>query len=89
VLLDGTGRTAFDVFAPLGYGVWPPHEWPRGNTVRETFRLVVPASLRPGTYDLYLRVFDDARPSIRPSMPSDEEIVRRRYLVPLGPVTVR
>ena len=34
----------------LGYGIFPPNDWPDGVPVRETYHLLIPDDLPPGTY---------------------------------------
>jgi len=34
----------------LGYGIFPPSDWPQGTLVRETYHLLIPDDLTPGTY---------------------------------------
>ena len=56
LLQDETGRTGFTVARHLGYLVYPAADWPPDSTVRETYRMVIPAHVRPGVYALGLRV---------------------------------
>jgi hypothetical protein len=52
VLRDGQGRVAYEHTRNLGYALYPAHEWPAYAPVAETVRLVAPAGLAAGRYDL-------------------------------------
>jgi hypothetical protein len=78
----------FAVFHQIGYGVWPPQEWPRGNTVRETFRLVVPSDVPPGTYQVGFRLLEQSETSLQLSTSADEELRQHQGVVLLGSVRV-
>jgi len=88
LMFSDDGRPALEALRPLGYGVWPAHEWLPGNAVRETFYLVVPRDVRPGTYEVCLRLCEGGPGGLALSAPSDEDIRRRNGLVLLGRVTV-
>jgi uncharacterized membrane protein len=51
-LVDGLGRVVVDHPRPLGYGLEPPQDWTPGATMLETGRLVIPATVAPGSYRL-------------------------------------
>src|SRR5258706_1967492 len=55
-LFDDQGQSAFYRPRSLGYGVFTVGQWPAGKTVRETYRLVVPGSLAPGSYRLVMQM---------------------------------
>ena len=59
VLVDGRLREVHQATRYLGYGVYPVNDWPVGGTVRETFNLVIPLDVRPGTYRLYMRLLEE------------------------------
>ena len=52
VLRDRQGRVAYEHTRNLGYALYPAHEWPAYVPVAETVRLVAPAGLAPGRYEL-------------------------------------
>jgi len=43
-----------------GHGVYEPDLWPMGVPLRESFRVVLPASLRPGRYRVEVRVAEQS-----------------------------
>jgi hypothetical protein len=51
-LRDARGRVAYERKRNAGYAVYPLHEWPVYQPVTETVRMIVPAGLAPGRYDL-------------------------------------
>jgi hypothetical protein len=55
-LVDAAGRSVFAHPRDLGYLMWPPHLWAQNEAMRETYRLVLTDDLRPGDYDVVLRV---------------------------------
>jgi uncharacterized membrane protein len=87
-LINEAGNSVFAVSHQIGYGVWPPQEWPRGNTVRETFRLVVPSDVPPGTYRVGFRLLELSGTSMQVSTTADEETRRHQGVVLLGSVRV-
>jgi uncharacterized membrane protein len=52
VLRDGRGQTAYEHARNLGYGLYPVHDWPAYAPMAETVRLLVPAGLAAGHYEL-------------------------------------
>jgi uncharacterized membrane protein len=56
VLTDANGAPAFSLVRHLGYLIYPPYTWPVEVPVRETYRLVVPADIAPGSYTLGVRL---------------------------------
>jgi hypothetical protein len=52
MLRDGQGRIAYEHTRNVGYALYPVHEWPAYAPVAETVRLVAPAGLAPGRYEL-------------------------------------
>jgi uncharacterized membrane protein len=51
-LRDGQGRVAYEHTRNLGYALEPVHAWPAYAPVAETVRMVVPAGLAAGRYEL-------------------------------------
>ena len=104
VLQDAGGSVVFSVLRQLGYLVYPVAEWPADAPVRETYRMVIPAGVRPGVYALGLRVawwrggsararLSDPPPGNGPdaprlSEPDDPRLRDQNMIVPLGRITV-
>ena len=88
VLKDASGTAVFSLARHLGYLVYPVAEWPADTHVRETYRLVIPAHLRPGPYTLGLRVAwrRDARATL--STPDDPGLAGKDLLVDVGRFSV-
>jgi hypothetical protein len=88
VVRDEGGNTVFSLTRYLGYLVYPVTTWPADTTVRETYRMVIPSSLRPGSYALDLRVawWQAGRPVL--AQPDDPAMAERSYLVELGRITI-
>ena len=63
------GLHTFDV--PLGYGWWPPEEWPNLQTFHGKYAIGLPPKLTPGTYDVAF-VFLDDKGEVMPFL-SDED----------------
>ena len=84
VLKDVSGTAVFWLGRHLGYLLYPVAEWPADTTVRETYRLVIPAHLGPGAYTLGMRLAwrRDAGPSL--STPDDPGLAARGLVVDLG-----
>jgi uncharacterized membrane protein len=84
VLTDGAGQAVFAVARHLGYLLYPLSAWPSDTTVRESYRLVIPASVPPGEYTLGVRVawWRDNKPAL--SAPDDTTLAARRLLIDLG-----
>jgi len=51
-LRAGQGRVAYEHTRNLGYALYPAHAWPAYAPLSETVRLVAPAGLVPGRYEL-------------------------------------
>ncbi len=88
VLHDEYGHPAFDRRRQFCYTVYPVHDWPRGETVRETYNLVIPASVKPGTYILRLRVLESLRKQLRRASTTDPRLNATRGFIDLGKVRV-
>jgi hypothetical protein len=87
-LINEAGNSVFAVLHPIGYGVWPPQEWPLGNRVRETFRFVVSSEVPPGTYQVGFRLFEQSETSLQLSASADEVLRQNQGVVFLGSVRV-
>jgi hypothetical protein len=88
MLIDADGRTVFSIIRHLGYLLYPVAEWPAGVTVRETYRMVIPSHLAPGTYSLGLRVGWWREGPIALSQPDDPRLSESGLVVPLARFTV-
>jgi uncharacterized membrane protein len=56
LLSDANGAPAFSVIRHLGYLMYPPYTWPVEVPVRETYRLIIPDYVSPGSYTLGVRL---------------------------------
>ena len=70
-VVNSAGRSVAAHQRDLGYLLWPPHLWTRGEPVRENYRLVLNDGLRPGVYHVVMRVMWRAQGSAGPSAPDD------------------
>jgi hypothetical protein len=63
LLTDAKGAPAFSTIRHLGYLIYPPYTWPAEVPVRETYRLIVPDYISPGSYTLGVRLlwWDEGR----------------------------
>ncbi|MCC9078905.1 hypothetical protein FKZ61_022685 [Litorilinea aerophila] len=43
---------------PPGAGLAPTHTWPPGAVIRDPYRLMLPDTLAPGTYELHIGLYD-------------------------------
>src|SRR5438093_5392097 len=73
-----TGSGGFRLVRHLGYLLYPPIAWPRDLTVRETYRLVIPAGSAAGEYLLRMRVMGwrDRPRAATGSRPDDPSLPR-------------
>ncbi len=53
---DAREKAAFSQWRYLGYMLHPAGDWPETTMVSETYRLVIPDDIDPGTYMLGMRV---------------------------------
>jgi len=88
LLLDEYDRAAGGCLRRLGYSFYPVHDWPGGGTVRETYNLVVPMDVKPGTYTVCMRVLEEAGGELRVSLPEDEELRTSRGIIRFGKIEV-
>ena len=88
MLQNAEGSVVFSVLRHLGYLVYPVAEWPAGAPVRETHRMVIPSTVRPGVYSLGLRVAWWRGENAVASEPDDPRLEAQDMIVPLGRITV-
>lgn len=88
VLCDKYGRVAVACRRHLGYTFYPVHDWPRGDSVRETCNLVIPMDVKPGTYTLGLRVLELGGRGLRPAPSADPRLRKTNGYIRLGKVEV-
>jgi len=73
----------------LGYGVAPASSWPPDSLVRETYRIVVPPTLRPGNYALVMQVAHVSRAGSGVAVPNDPKLQEIGGYLSLGGFSVR
>jgi hypothetical protein len=88
VVVDARGRTVEDYMRYLGYLLHPAREWPETTTVRETYRMVLPDDLPPGSYALGMRVGRRKDLGQTVAEPDDPAVRAQGYLLDLGRFTV-
>ncbi|KPJ55458.1 MAG: hypothetical protein AMS16_04295 [Planctomycetes bacterium DG_58] len=88
VLYDEYGRPVHSQSRQFCYTVYPVHDWPPGQTVRETYHLVVPTTVKPGTYILRLRVLESLLKELRRASTMDPRLEATRGFIELGKVRV-
>lgn len=88
-LYDAQGRSVYYKTRYLGYGVFTADQWTTGRTVRETYRLVVPGELDPGTYRLVMQVVRRTASGAESAVPDDPRLAQLGNLILLSVVEVR
>ncbi len=88
LFVDDQGNEVFHEEAPLGYCVWPASDW-GSRSARQTFWLVVPPEVKPGTYTLCVQLCRPGREGLEPLPTSDRDVTRNYWRVPMGRVTVK
>jgi len=81
---DAAGKAAFSTMRYLGYMLHPSGTWPDTTMVRETYRLVIPDDVAPGTYMLGMRVGRKADLDQVLSEPDDPQVRAQNNVVELG-----
>lgn len=85
---DSLGRAVFSHWRHLGYMQHPIGTWPDSTPVRETYRLVVPQDVTPGTYMLGMRVGRRSEERQVLSETDDARVRAQNNVVELGRFTV-
>jgi uncharacterized membrane protein len=88
VIVDAAGNTVVDHMRYLGYMLYPAHDWPETTTVRESYRMVLPDDLRPGTYAVGMRVGRRMDLGQTIAEPDDPDVRAHGNLLDLGRFTV-
>ena len=68
----------------IGYTIWPVHDWPSETAMAETYRLVLPADARSGTWSLAMRVIGDDGRGMTVAAGDDASLEQTRGFVELG-----
>jgi uncharacterized membrane protein len=85
---DAREQQVFSVIRHLGYMQHPAGAWPETTMVAETYRMVIPDDMKPGTYMLGMRVGRrDAHDQVLCET-DDPRIKAQSYVVELGRFTV-
>lgn len=87
--LDGEGRSVLYCTRYLGYGVSTVDQWPAGRMVRETYRLMIPADLAPGSYRLIMNMARRSATGAGIAVPDDPKLAQLGGLLQLATVEVR
>jgi uncharacterized membrane protein len=88
LLLDEHDRAVGTRVRHLGYTFYPVHDWPGQGIVRETYHLVVPLGVKPGTYTVALRVVEQTDGGLAVSRPSDGQLVEEGGVLRFGKIEV-
>jgi len=64
--LNQSGQIVLEKFHILGYRIYPPADWKRGNMIKEDSWFLIPSQLREGRYSLRCGVFSLKNNSILP-----------------------
>ena len=88
-LFDAQGQSVFYRTRYLGYGVFTADLWPADRTVRETYRLVVPGELAPGTYRLVMQVVRRTATGAERAVPDDPKLAQLGGMFLVAAVEVR
>ncbi|GAH35973.1 unnamed protein product, partial [marine sediment metagenome] len=83
-LVDEHGRAVAQLRRYLCYTFYPVHDWRVGDTVRETYNLVIPTNVKPGSYALCLRVLEAKGRKLREARPENPELLKRKGIIRLG-----
>jgi uncharacterized membrane protein len=70
VVVDRGGAPLLRRLHFLGYTIHPPREWADREVVRETYRLQLPRTTKPGRYGILLRLSGVLRPGVLPTRPA-------------------
>jgi hypothetical protein len=89
MVFEPFGRLAQRHMRNLGFMIHPASDWPNAVPVREDAGLVIPDDLRPGTYELGLRVGVKTESGQRLATADDPELERKNMIVELGRFVVR
>jgi hypothetical protein len=87
-LMDEADKVALYRTRYLGYGIATADLWPLGETLRETYRLVIPPSLAPGRYRLVMEVAMRKGGSGGMARPDDPRLVAAGGTLQLGFIEV-
>jgi hypothetical protein len=87
-LVDAEGRVIPGLRRYLGYVLWPPHSWPPGVTMRETYRLILYDDLRPGEYGVRMRVVWRNSAGSGAAVPDDASRFTPQIALELGRIRV-
>jgi hypothetical protein len=87
-LVDASGHVTPGRRRYLGYMLWPPHTWPAGETMRETYRLILYDDVRPGVYGVRMRVVWRNRTGSGAAVPDDSLRFGSEIALELGRIQV-